>query len=111
MVNLRARDSVPAASGVSTGDAGTPDDPTGSSAHPLLAVLACSPPAARGGASARPGSIEAVVTDQTGKPVVDAVVSLTPVGIPPALRPTPAVMDQVNKEFVPSALPSWWARR
>jgi plastocyanin len=56
-------------------------------------------------AMARPGSIEAVVTDQTGKPLPDAVVSLMPLGgPPPVLRPTPAVMDQVNKEFVPSML-------
>jgi len=59
-----------------------------------------------GPAIARATSVEAVVTDQAGKPVVDAVVTLMPVGgSPPALRPTPAVMDQVNKEFVPAVLP------
>ena len=71
----------------------------------VLVVLALFAAGGTPPAIARPGSIEAVVTDQTGKPVLDAVVSLMPLGGPPALRPTPAVMDQVNKEFVPSVLP------
>ena len=50
------------------------------------------------------GSLEAVVKDESGKPLADAVVSLTPPGsvVP---RPAPAVMDQQNKEFVPRVLP------
>ena len=57
-------------------------------------------------AIARPGSVEAVVTDQSGKPLPDAVVSLTPAsGPPPSGRPPTAVMDQINKEFVPLVLP------
>jgi plastocyanin len=56
-------------------------------------------------ASARPPGVEAVVTDQSGKPVLDAVVALVPVGgAPPVLHPAPAVMDQVNKQFVPPVL-------
>ena len=51
------------------------------------------------------GGVEVVVTDDKGKPVADAVVSLTPTsGPPPAPRPTPAVLDQVNREFVPQVL-------
>ena len=56
-------------------------------------------------ASARAPGVEAVVTDQSGKPVLDAVVALVPVGsAPPVLHPAPAVMDQVNKQFVPPVL-------
>src|SRR5262245_35051226 len=59
-----------------------------------------------GPAIARAPSVEATVTDQSGKPVLDAVVTLTPVGgPPPVLRPSPAVMDQVNQEFVPAVPP------
>ena len=51
------------------------------------------------------GSVEAVVNDDRGKPVADAVVSVTPVAASPAAPPTaPAVMDQQNKEFVPHVL-------
>jgi plastocyanin len=73
---------------------------------PLLIALALLVAGGPPPASARPGSVEATVTDQAGKPVPDAVVSLTPLGgPPPAVRPAAAVMDQVNKEFVPSVLP------
>jgi plastocyanin len=72
----------------------------------LLSALALLVAGGTGPAIARAPSVEATVTDQSGKPVLDAVVTLTPVGgPPPALRPTPAVMDQVNKEFVPAVLP------
>jgi plastocyanin len=72
----------------------------------LLSVLALLAAGGRGPALARAPSVEASVTDQSGKPVLDAVVTLMPVGgPPPALRPMPAVMDQVNKEFVPAVLP------
>jgi plastocyanin len=51
------------------------------------------------------GSVEAVVNDDRGKPVADAVVSVTPSAAPPAApHVTPAVMDQQNKEFVPHVL-------
>jgi plastocyanin len=70
----------------------------------ILVVLACmvvrlSP------AQSVNGSVEAVVNDDRGKPVADAVVSVTPVAAPPAApRTAPAVMDQQNKEFVPHVL-------
>jgi plastocyanin len=56
---------------------------------------------------ARPatGSVEALVRDERGTPMADAVVSLTPPGAVPLPRPAPAVMDQHNKEFVPHVLP------
>jgi plastocyanin len=76
------------------------------SVAPLLVALAVLVAGGTGAAIARAPGVDAVVTDQAGKPVVDAVVTLTPVGgSPPALRPAPAVMDQVNKEFVPAVLP------
>ncbi len=51
--------------------------------------------------------VEATVKDEHGKPVADAVVSLTaPGAATPAPRPAAAaVMDQQNKEFVPFVLP------
>jgi plastocyanin len=49
--------------------------------------------------------VEAVVTDERGRPVSDVVVSLVRSdGAPAAPRPTQAVMDQQNKEFVPRVL-------
>jgi len=72
---------------------------------PLIALALL----AAGGAPlavARAGNVDAMVTDEAGKPVVDAVVSLTPLGAPPPVpRPAPAVMDQVGKQFVPYVLP------
>jgi plastocyanin len=50
------------------------------------------------------GALEAVVKDERGEPVADVVVSLTASGAPAGPRPTPAVMDQQNKEFVPRVL-------
>lgn len=52
------------------------------------------------------GGLEAVVKDDKGRPVADAVVSVmssTPAA--GARRSAPAVMDQQNKEFVPHVLP------
>jgi plastocyanin len=73
---------------------------------PLLIVLPWLVTSGAPPASARAGSVEAMVKDQGGKPVADAVVSLTLVGdSAPAVRPLTAVMDQVNKEFVPLMLP------
>jgi plastocyanin len=55
---------------------------------------------------ARSGLVEAIVTDDKGKPIGDAVVSLTVVGAPaPAPARTTLIMDQQNKEFVPYVLP------
>jgi plastocyanin len=56
------------------------------------------------------GALEAIVKDERGKPVADAVVSLSapggpPGGAPAAPRAAAAVMDQQNKEFVPLVLP------
>ncbi len=77
--------------------------------HPVLApsLIALALLAAGGArlALARSGNVDAVVTDEAGKPVADAVVLLTLVGAPPAApKPAPAVMDQVSKEFVPHVL-------
>jgi len=52
-----------------------------------------------------PGGVEAIVKDERGKPVADAVVSLTAAGAPAPLPRAAAVMDQQNKEFVPFVLP------
>lgn len=51
--------------------------------------------------------LRAHVKDDTGKPVADAVVYVSPRGgvpVPPPLR-EPVVMDQRDKEFVPYVLP------
>lgn len=56
----------------------------------------------------RPAVVDAVVQDDKGKPVDEAVVALFPTGtvLPPARPPAAAaVMDQVDKEFVPTVLP------
>jgi plastocyanin len=51
------------------------------------------------------GSVEARVDDDRGKPVADAVVSVSPPAVSaPVPRATPVVMDQQNKEFVPHVL-------
>jgi len=77
-----------------------------SSLTSLLSAVALLAAGGIGPAIARAPSVDATVTDQSGKPVLDAVVTLTSLGGPlPALRPSAAVMDQVNKEFVPAVLP------
>jgi plastocyanin len=51
-------------------------------------------------------AVSAMVTDGTGAPVPEAVVyALSASGKPPATPPRAAVMDQVNKEFVPFVIP------
>jgi len=51
------------------------------------------------------GSLETFVKDERGKPLSDAVVSLTQVGgTAPPPRPASAVMDQQNRTFVPLVL-------
>jgi len=54
---------------------------------------------------AGPGDLEAIVKDEHGKPVADAVVSLTSAAAATPRRASPAIMDQQNKEFVPLVLP------
>jgi plastocyanin len=55
---------------------------------------------------ARSGPLDALVTDDRGKPVADAVVTLTAVGGSPQAPPrTTLIMDQHDKEFVPHVLP------
>jgi plastocyanin len=50
--------------------------------------------------------IQALVVDQKGQPVADAVVVAVPLaGQRPALRPRQAVVDQIDKTFVPHVLP------
>jgi plastocyanin len=49
-------------------------------------------------------SVEAVVHDDRGAPMANAVVSLTPTAPAPMPRGPVAVMDQHNKEFVPHVL-------
>jgi plastocyanin len=52
------------------------------------------------------GGLAAVVKDDKGRPVADAVVSVTSSApAAGARRAAPAVMDQQNKEFVPHVLP------
>jgi plastocyanin len=61
---------------------------------------------AGGPASTQTAGMEATVKDERGKPVADAVVSLTaPGAAAPPPRAASAVMDQQNKEFVPLVLP------
>lgn len=56
-------------------------------------------------AATQPAGVETVVKDERGKPVADAVVSLTGPGATAPPRTAGAVMDQQNKEFVPAVLP------
>ena len=79
---------------------------------PILAVLLMSLALGSAGAAftaaAPAGAVDAVVTDDKGKPVEDAVVSLTSASVArpaPAAAPSPAIMDQRDKEFVPYVLP------
>jgi plastocyanin len=51
------------------------------------------------------GRLDVLVKDERGKPVADAVVSLTPPGGTAGPARPGAVMDQQNKEFVPLVLP------
>ena len=78
----------------------------------LLAVVALL--AARAGvkAQARPGPVEATVTDDKGKPIEDAVVSVMSLGGAPGAPPAAtAVMDQHDREFVPYVLPVYVGAR
>ncbi|MGH7789862.1 MAG: carboxypeptidase regulatory-like domain-containing protein [Candidatus Binatia bacterium] len=63
---------------------------------------------ALGAASAAPAvDVGGRVVDAAGQPLRDAVVFVEalPDGAPPPAAPTPVVMDQINKEFVPRLLP------
>lgn len=51
-------------------------------------------------------AVSAMVTDAAGAPVPEAVIYALPAsGKLPATAPRPAVMDQINKEFVPFVIP------
>lgn len=57
-------------------------------------------------APAAAGRLEAKFTDQKGEPVEDAVVvAAVRSGQKPPLRPQPAIVDQIDKTFVPHVLP------
>jgi len=63
-------------------------------------------------AQAPSGPVEAMVADEKGKPIEDAVVSMTPLGtMPAAPPPSTALMDQHDKEFVPYVLPVYVGTR
>lgn len=65
----------------------------------LLAAMAAT-------VTARTGALEAAVKEEGGKPVDEAVVTLTAIGgALPVPRVTPAIMDQFDKEFIPNVLP------
>ncbi|MGH3370379.1 MAG: methylamine utilization protein [Nocardioidaceae bacterium] len=55
-------------------------------------------------APARAAIVEAIVKDDKGKPIEDAVVYMVPASVPARGAPT-ATMDQVQQEFVPHVLP------
>jgi len=72
----------------------------------LLVSVTLVPAGAAFMADSRAGLVGAVVTDDKGKPVEDAVVSLTSTSAPAsAPAPPSALIDQVDKEFVPYVLP------
>ena len=60
-------------------------------------VAACAPAAA--------GTVSASVSDANGAPVADAVIYAVALGPTPAAAPRPAIMDQVNKEYLPLVVP------
>ncbi len=60
-------------------------------------VAACAPAAA--------GTLGASVTDAGGAPVADAVIYAVALGATPTVAPRPAIMDQVNKEYLPLVVP------
>jgi plastocyanin len=70
-----------------------------------LTVALTLPSASLTAVGAGPGDLEAIVKDERGKPVADAVVSLTSPATATRPRASPALMDQQNKEFVPLVLP------
>ena len=77
----------------------------------LLTLLALIVASAAVKAQARSGPIEAVVTDERGKPVADAIVTLTSPGTPaPATPRVTVVMDQHDKSSSPTCCPSTSAR-
>jgi plastocyanin len=55
-------------------------------------------------AAALAGSLQVVVVDAGGKPMRDVVVVALPAANIPAPTPTVALMDQVDKQFVPEVL-------
>jgi plastocyanin len=51
--------------------------------------------------STQAASLNVSVADTAGSPLVDAVIFAKPLGASPAGKPRGAIVDQVNKEFVP----------
>ena len=62
----------------------------------MLATASC-------GASA--ASVNGSVIDAGGAPVADAVIYAVTDGAKPSVAPRPAIMDQVNKEYLPLVVP------
>jgi plastocyanin len=52
-----------------------------------------------------PADLNAVVQDDGGNPVQDAVVLATPSRLTPRVKPGSAIVDQIDKEFVPYVTP------
>ena len=61
----------------------------------LALIVACVAPPVSAGAT------EIRVTDQTGRPLPNAVVFLEAIGARPAMAPKPAIIQQINKQFMP----------
>jgi plastocyanin len=79
-------------------------------ALPILMALVVAGGAAK--AQTRSVTVDVVVKDERGKPVEDAVVSLTSLAAPaPAPPAATAIMDQHDKEFVPYVLPVYVGTR
>lgn len=74
--------------------------------HPVLGILIATA-LLLVAQSASAADLKVHVKDDTGKPVVDAVVSVSPRGGVAATAPLrePVVMDQRDKEFIPYVLP------
>jgi hypothetical protein len=70
----------------------------------LAAGLAMMLAVAMGGVAGA-ADFTAVVKDQSGEPVADAIVVATPRGAAPRLRPGRETVDQIDKEFVPYVKP------
>jgi hypothetical protein len=71
----------------------------------LLTALALIVTGAAVNGQARSGPVDVLVTDDRGKPVEDAVVTLTAPGVSVQAPPPTRIMDQHDKEFVPHVLP------
>ena len=61
--------------------------------------------AATVGGAASAAAVSGSVADAAGAPVADAVIYAVPTGARPPSPPRPAIMDQINKEYVPLVVP------